>query len=73
MSLIAFHRFLIGAGIVFCFGYAIWEARAWAATGDAGALIIAMGFALLGAGLVVYLRRLGRILHLDRADGEGPE
>lgn len=73
MSLIAFHRFLIAAGIVFCFGYAIWEVRAWAASDSAGALVIAMGFALLGAGLVVYLRRLNRILGIERPDGERVE
>lgn len=73
MSLIAFHRFLIAAGIVFCFGYATWEVRAWVSSDSAGALVIAMGFALLGAGLVVYLRRLNRILGIDRPDGEGVE
>jgi hypothetical protein len=73
MSLIAFHRFLIAAGILFCFGFAAWEVRAWLGSGDATQLVIAMGFALLGAGLVVYLRRLTRILGLDRMNGEGVE
>ena len=74
MSLVAFHRFLIAAGIVFCFGFAAWEVRAWLAD-DAGPaiLILAMTFALLGAGLVVYLRRLNRILGLDRTEGENSE
>lgn len=70
MSLIAFHRFLITAGIIFCFGFAIWELRAWVSNDEAGALVIAMGFVLLGAGLVFYLRRLNRILGLDRGNGE---
>lgn len=74
MSLVAFHRFLIAAGIVFCFGYAAWEVRAWMA-GDAGpaVLVLAMTFALLGAGLAIYLRRLNRILGLDRTEGEKGE
>lgn len=73
MSLVAFHRFLISAGIVFCFGYAVWEVQGWLDSRDAGALIVAMGFALLGAGLVVYLRRLNRILGLEPPDTEGDE
>jgi len=72
VSLVAFHRLLIAAGILFCFGFGIWEVRAWMTTGKVGALIIGMGFVLLGAALVAYLRRLPRFLGTDRGDSDTP-
>lgn len=66
MSLVAFHRLLIAAGIVFCFGFGVWEVRSWMTTGNTNALIIGMGFVLLGAGLAAYLRRLSRFLGIDQ-------
>ncbi len=72
MNLVAFHRFLITAGIVFCFGFAVWEVRVWNATGRTSTLLLATLFALLGAGLIVYLRRLNRILGYERGDAERP-
>jgi hypothetical protein len=62
-SLVAFHRVLITTGIVFCFGFAAWEVRVWRATQGMGALLLAAVFFLLGIGLVLYLRRLNRILY----------
>jgi len=64
-SLVAFHRVLITTGIVFCFGFAVWEVREWRATARTGAAVLAVAFFLLGIGLVVYLRRLNRILGYD--------
>lgn len=69
ISLLAFHRFLIVAAIAFCLGYAGWEMRAWLQNDDGGALAIAVLFLLLGVGLALYLRRLGRFLGYDRAAG----
>lgn len=72
MSLVSFHRFLITAGIVFCFGYAGWEARAYAAGGGTRPLIWAALFFLLGVALAVYLARLTSILKLqDPEDRRG--
>ena len=66
MSLIAFHRFLIATGIAFCAGFAAWEVRAWTRTNDTGMLVLGITFALLCVGLIVYLRRLNRILGYER-------
>ncbi|MGQ0813409.1 MAG: hypothetical protein ACT4O1_02970 [Gemmatimonadota bacterium] len=66
MSLIAFHRFLIAAGIVFCFGFAGWEVRAFLAGGEAMSIVLALVFTLLGVVLILYLRHLRRILGYDR-------
>lgn len=68
MSLIAFHRFLISAGIVFCAGFAAWEVRAFTRTSRPGSIVLAILFALLAVGLVLYLRRLNRILGYE-SDG----
>jgi hypothetical protein len=65
-SLVAFHRVLITAAIVFCFGFAVWEVRVWRATAATGAMALAATFLLLGIGLLLYLRRLNRILGYDR-------
>jgi hypothetical protein len=62
-SLVAFHRVLITTGIVFCFGFAVWEVRVWRATESVGAVVLAATFFLLGIGLLLYLRRLNRILY----------
>lgn len=72
VSLLAFHRFLIAAAIVFCIGYAVWEVRAWLETRETSALVIACVFVLLAAGLGVYLSRLGRFLGYGREDRPPP-
>jgi hypothetical protein len=64
MSLIAFHRVLILTAIAFCLGFAGWELRAYTDGGGTGALLLAVLFALLAAGLTVYLARLRSILRL---------
>ena len=53
--MIPFHRLLIGTGIVFCGGFAIWSL--WR-----GSMFLGIGFAVLAAGLAYYLRHLKRIL-----------
>ena len=62
MSLITFHRFLIAAAIIFCFGFAGWEIYAYRSTGSIGALVLAGVFLVLGALLGIYLRRLADFL-----------
>ncbi|HZD03707.1 MAG TPA: hypothetical protein VE173_02280 [Longimicrobiales bacterium] len=62
MSLIGFHRVLIGSAIIFCFGYAAWEiVRFWVVRGM-GSLVIGVVFLGLGVLLSVYLKRLARFL-----------
>ena len=65
MSLIAFHRFLIGSAIVFCGGFAGWEFRAYSASGETGTLVMGVVFVFLTLGLVFYLWRLRRFLGYD--------
>jgi integral membrane sensor domain MASE1 len=57
-SLIGFHRFLIGFGILFCFGFAIWEMVTWWVTRATGALALTVLFLIFGVGLTYYLSRL---------------
>jgi hypothetical protein len=66
MSLIAFHRFLISTGILFCAAFAVWEFRAYAANGGALSIVLAVTFTILASGLVFYLSRLKRFLGYDR-------
>lgn len=62
MSLIAFHRLLISAGIAFCLGFGAWEIRAFTRDRQSGAIVLGAVFLLLGIALIIYLRRLNRIL-----------
>jgi hypothetical protein len=71
MSLIAFHRFLIATGIVFCFGFAIWELMTWWVGRAPGALILGLTFVALGVLLAFYLARLRRFLGVDAVPGRG--
>ena len=68
MSLISFHRFLIAAAIVFCFGFAVWELMTWWVGRAPGALLLGVTFLVLGAGLIVYLARLRSFLGVDETD-----
>ena len=70
MSLIAFHRFLIAAAILFFLGFGLWELLAARDGGGVGALALALIFTLLGIGLIVYLVHLGRFLGYD--EGSAP-
>jgi hypothetical protein len=54
-SLIAFHRVLIGTGIIFCVGFAIWI---W----TAGHPVLAVVFIVLALALSYYLKNLSRFL-----------
>jgi hypothetical protein len=71
LSLIAFHRFLIATGIVFCFGFAIWELMTWWVGRAPGALILGLTFVALGVLLSFYLSRLRRFLGVEPATGRG--
>lgn len=69
MSLISFHRFLIATAIVFCLGFAAWEFNAVGDEGGVLAFVLGVVFTLLGIGMGVYLRYLGRFLGYQ---DEGP-
>ncbi|MGH7475814.1 MAG: hypothetical protein ACRELD_05970 [Longimicrobiales bacterium] len=64
MSLVWFHRLLIGTAILFCAGYAVREALIYQRTAATGSLLLAIAFAAAAVGLAVYLRRLRRFLKL---------
>jgi hypothetical protein len=67
LSLIAFHRFLIATGILFCFGFAGWELVLWWVTRGWGSFMLGVTFITLGVLLSYYLSRLGRFLGTDDA------
>ena len=58
MSLIGFHRVLIGTAILFCFGYAGWELTLWWVTRGWRSLVLGGTFVALGALLSFYLSKL---------------
>lgn len=62
MSLIGFHRFLIAAAILFCYGYGVWELYRASVAG--GSATLAAVFFVLGTALALYLYRLRSILKL---------
>lgn len=64
MSLVAFHRFLIGAAILFCAGYGVYELLGWQEGGTAS-VVLGVVFLLLAVLLAVYLWRLNRFLGYD--------
>jgi hypothetical protein len=68
MSLVAFHRFLIATGILFCLGYAGWEIMLWWVTRAAGSLALGVLFLVLGGGLAFYLSRLNRFLGYEEKE-----
>jgi uncharacterized BrkB/YihY/UPF0761 family membrane protein len=65
MGVISFHRFLISAAILFCLGYGVYELLRYGDGAGTGALITAVVFVTLGAGLGYYLANLSRFLHRD--------
>ena len=65
MGVIGFHRFLISAAILFCLGYGVWEILRYSRGAGTGALVIALVFVVLAAGLGYYLANLQRFLHRD--------
>lgn len=62
MSIVSFHRVLIGTGILFCGLFAAWEAAAYARDGGLLDLVLAILFGAIAAGLVYYLAHLDRFL-----------
>lgn len=73
MSLISFHRLLIAIAIVFCGGYAIWEAARFFSGGSFSSVLLAAAFGAAALGLAYYLRHLGRILRLGNARAPGAD
>ena len=71
MSLIGFHRVLIGTAILFCFGYAGWELVLWWVTRRGASLLLGGTFLGLGALLSVYLSRLRQFVGYQDDEGEG--
>jgi hypothetical protein len=62
--MIAFHRFLIATGILFCLGFAVWSFLAFEARGGIATLVLGAVFLLGAVGLGYYLNHLGRFLKL---------
>lgn len=62
MGVIGFHRFLISAAILFCFGFGIWELLHYADTSAPASLVTAIVFFILGGALGYYLLNLQRFL-----------
>jgi len=52
---IPFHKLLIGTGVLFCAGFAVWSL--WR-----GSMVLGVGFALLAVGLTYYLSHLKRFI-----------
>jgi len=63
MTLIAFHRMLITAAILFCGGFAVWEYQAYSSGGSSSGLVLAIVFAIFAGGLTYYLINLQRFLN----------
>jgi hypothetical protein len=61
--MIAFHRFLIGTAICFCFGFAWWTFAGYRGGGGALDLVLALTFAGAAVLLGYYLKHLDRFLH----------
>ena len=62
MSLVAFHRVIITAAILFCAGFGAYELVAFSRAGGNEALVLGGVFLILAAGLSYYLWRLNRFL-----------
>jgi len=62
VSIIAFHRILIAAAILFCAGYGGYELVGFSRDGGSGGLLLGSVFLILAAGLSYYLWRLNRFL-----------
>ncbi len=71
VSLLTFHRALIVAAIVFCFGFAIYQVLG--TSPGAGSPWIAVTFSAIGLGFVVYLLRMQQVLGYGRDPGTPAE
>jgi hypothetical protein len=60
--MIFFHRFLITTAIVFSAGFAWWAFARFRGGGGTTPLVLAVIFAVIAVGLVVYLKNLNRFL-----------
>lgn len=72
MSLVAFHRLLILAGIIFCAGYALWELLAFLDGAGPRSLLLALVFGAGALGLGYYLRNLSRFLGIQGSGDDPP-
>lgn len=66
MSLVRFHRVLIGSAIVFCAGFSALELLAFARNGGTLELTLGLAFAVAAGLLIFYLWHLRRILGLPK-------
>lgn len=69
MSLIGFHKILIGAGILFCAGFAAWQVLAFSGDGSWFRVALAATFVAFTVALGVYLARLDRYLGREEESG----
>lgn len=60
--MVAFHRLLISAAIVFCAGFAVWGWHEYQASHTTWALASALAFAAFAVGFAVYLANLKKFL-----------
>ena len=60
--MIPFHRVLIGTGIVFCSGFALWALSYYLVYQRPGQLIMAVVFGGFAAALAYYLLHLKRFI-----------
>jgi hypothetical protein len=65
MGLIGFHRVLIVTAAVFFAGYGLWEFAAFVRRDDVTNLLLAAGSFSAAVLLLLYVRRLSRILGLE--------
>jgi hypothetical protein len=61
--MIFFHRFLITTAILFSAGFAVWTFVRFRDGGGTTPLVLAIIFAVITVGLIVYLKNLNRFLH----------
>lgn len=66
MSLVGFHRILIGTAILFCAMFATHQGAAFLDRGGLLPLLLAVGFGGAAAALSWYLVHLGRFLGRER-------
>lgn len=65
MSLKAFHIFFIAVSILLSLGFGVWEILAYAESGKASQLIVAVAAFLIALGLGVYgVRFLKKLKHV---------
>lgn len=64
MSLVWFHRVLIGTAIVFFLGFAVWQLQAYFEGGGTSTLFFGLASGGAAIGLLFYLQRLRRFLDL---------